>query len=130
MPRSRSIFIQSDMVRRRSPRAFTAPAMRIAPPASSRFSVSVVLPASGCAMIANVRRRAASASGESVMGRADTRTWARGPLRRHHPIKDRSVDQDDLIGVVTRWLLREEILQKIVVDGHAHIRPIHICFRA
>ena len=41
-------------------RAFTAPAMRIAPPASSRFSVSVVLPASGCAMIANVRRRAAS----------------------------------------------------------------------
>ena len=34
--------------------------MRIAPPKSSSFSVSVVLPASGCEMIANVRRRAIS----------------------------------------------------------------------
>src|SRR5262245_39572346 len=36
----------------------------MAPPASSSDSVSVVLPASGCEMIANVRRRAASAAGE------------------------------------------------------------------
>jgi hypothetical protein len=57
MPRSRSIFIQSERVRRFSPRARTAPAARIAPPASSRCSVSVVLPASGWLMIANVRRR-------------------------------------------------------------------------
>jgi hypothetical protein len=64
MPRSRSIFIQSERVRRCSPRARTAPAARIAPPASSKFSVSVVLPASGWLMIANVRRRAASAAGE------------------------------------------------------------------
>ena len=63
MPRSRSIFIQSERVRRCSPRARTAPAARIAPPASSRFSVSVVLPASGWEMMAKVRRRAASAAG-------------------------------------------------------------------
>ena len=63
MPRSRSIFIQSDCVRRAWPLARTAPAARMAPPASSRFSVSVVLPASGWEMIAKVRRRAASAAG-------------------------------------------------------------------
>jgi hypothetical protein len=56
IPRSCSIFIQSDRARRRSPRARTCPAARIAPPDRSSFSVSVVLPASGCEMIANVRR--------------------------------------------------------------------------
>jgi hypothetical protein len=35
----------------------TSPANWIAPPNSKSFSVSVVLPASGCEMIANVRRR-------------------------------------------------------------------------
>src|SRR3974390_2662374 len=60
MPRSRSIFIQSDRVLRRSPLALTWPARLIAPPNSSSFSVSVVLPASGCEMIAKVRRRATS----------------------------------------------------------------------
>ena len=44
----------------RSPRALTSPASWIAPPNSSSFSVSVVLPASGCEMIAKVRRRAIS----------------------------------------------------------------------
>jgi len=57
MPRSRSIAIQSERTRRRSPRAFTSPASWIAPPNSSNFSVKVVLPASGCEMIAKVRRR-------------------------------------------------------------------------
>jgi hypothetical protein len=57
MPRSRSIAIQSERARRRSPRALTSPASWIAPPNSSNFSVSVVLPASGCEMIAKVRRR-------------------------------------------------------------------------
>ena len=47
-----------------SRRPRTAPAARIAPPASSRFSVKVVLPASGWLMMAKVRRRAASAAGE------------------------------------------------------------------
>src|SRR5271154_4959727 len=60
MPRSRSIAIQSERARRRSPRALTSPASWIAPPNSSNFSVNVVLPASGCEMIANVRRRAIS----------------------------------------------------------------------
>ena len=68
MPRSRSIFIQSDRVRRFSPRARTAPAARMAPPASRMFSVSVVLPASGWLMMAKVRRLAASAAGELLMG--------------------------------------------------------------
>src|SRR5947207_15240348 len=62
MPRSRSIVIQSDRARRRSPRHLTVPAIWIAPPNSSSFSVRVVLPASGCEMIANVRRRAISAA--------------------------------------------------------------------
>src|SRR4051812_45761777 len=61
MPRSRSIFIQSERVLRRSPLALTWPARLMAPPNSSSFSVSVVLPASGCEMIAKVRRRATSA---------------------------------------------------------------------
>jgi hypothetical protein len=59
MPRCCSIFIQSERARRASPRALTAPATWMAPPNSSSFSVSVVLPASGCEMMANVRRRPA-----------------------------------------------------------------------
>ena len=70
MPRSRSIAIQSERVRRRSPRARTAPAMRIAPPFRSSFSVSVVLPASGCEMIAKVRRARQSAGAAAVSSRA------------------------------------------------------------
>jgi hypothetical protein len=62
MPRACSIFIQSERVRRPSPRARTAPAMRIAPPRSRSFSVKVVLPASGCEMIAKVRRRRAASA--------------------------------------------------------------------
>src|SRR5438094_6098888 len=52
-----STAIQSERTRRRSPRALTSPANWIAPPNSSNFSVKVVLPASGCEMIAKVRRR-------------------------------------------------------------------------
>src|SRR5262249_59542700 len=66
MPRSRSIFIQSERVLRRSPLALTWPARLMAPPNSRSFSVSVVLPASGWEMIANVLRRATSwASGDA-----------------------------------------------------------------
>src|SRR5204863_4117584 len=60
MPRSRSIFIQSERVLRRSPLALTWPARLMAPPNSRSFSVSVVLPASGWEMMAKVRRRATS----------------------------------------------------------------------
>ncbi|BBC00724.1 hypothetical protein BE61_61830 [Bradyrhizobium elkanii USDA 61] len=45
----------------------------MAPPNSSSFSVSVVLPASGCEMIAKVRRRATSSeSGERDGDSAET----------------------------------------------------------
>jgi len=57
MPRARSTAIQPERTHRRSPRALTSPANWIAPPNSSNYSVSVVLPASGCEMIAKVRRR-------------------------------------------------------------------------
>jgi hypothetical protein len=51
----------------------TAPASSMAPAYSSSFSVSVVLPASGCEMIANVRRR--STSGQAFRARARARQW-------------------------------------------------------
>jgi len=60
MPRSFSICMKSERVRRASPLARTCPAIWIAPPKSRNFSVSVVLPASGCEMMAKVRRRAIS----------------------------------------------------------------------
>ena len=60
MPRRFSTSIQSDVAAFWPLRAVTEPASPTAPAYSSSFSVSVVLPASGCEMIANVRRRAAS----------------------------------------------------------------------
>ena len=60
MPRCFSISIQSLVACRLALRALTLPAIWIAPAKSSNFSVSVVLPASGCEMIAKVRRRAVS----------------------------------------------------------------------
>ncbi len=68
MPRSCSILIQSERARRASPRAFTCPARWIAPPSKSRCSVNVVLPASGCEMMAKVRLLAASDAGVGFMG--------------------------------------------------------------
>jgi hypothetical protein len=65
MPRCCSSRIQSEVAWRAALRPLTVPAMAMAPPNSSSFSVSVVLPASGCEMMANVRRRAISCS--SVM---------------------------------------------------------------
>ena len=49
---------KAEVAKREDLRAFTLPAMWIAPECSSSFSVSVVLPASGCEMMAKVRRRA------------------------------------------------------------------------
>ncbi len=56
MPRLRSSSIQSEVAARWLLRAVTEPASCTAPPYSRSFSVSVVLPASGCEMMANVRR--------------------------------------------------------------------------
>lgn len=88
MPRSFSMPIQSERVETRLRLAFTSPASWIAPPNSSSFSVSVVLPASGWEMMAKVRRRATgSAGGASVrvcinMGRSSSRGCG---LRRVYP---------------------------------------------
>ncbi len=60
IPRCFSSAIQSEVACRAALRPFTVPAIWMAPPNSSSFSVSVVLPASGCEMMANVRRRAVS----------------------------------------------------------------------
>src|SRR5580700_1524398 len=57
MPRCCSRRIQSEVACRAAFRPFTAPAIWMAPPNRSSFSVRVVLPASGCEMMANVRRR-------------------------------------------------------------------------
>src|SRR5690242_10563164 len=66
IPRCCSSRIQSEVAWRAALRPFTVPAIVMAPPNSRSFSVSVVLPASGCEMIAKVRRRRISAS-SSVM---------------------------------------------------------------
>src|SRR5580658_2170553 len=70
MPRCCSRRIQSEVAWRAALRPFTVPAIAIAPPNSSSFSVRVVLPASGCEMMAKVRRRAISCS-SVVMGRRE-----------------------------------------------------------
>ena len=56
MPRCFSISIQS-LVAALARLPLTSPAWAMAPPYSRNFSVSVVLPASGWEMMANVRRR-------------------------------------------------------------------------
>ena len=60
MPRCCSRRIQSEVAWRAALRPLTVPAIWIAPPNRSSFSVSVVLPASGCEMIAKLRRRVIS----------------------------------------------------------------------
>src|SRR5580658_6522081 len=79
MPRCCSRRIQSEVAWRAALRPLTVPAMVIAPPNSSSFSVSVVLPASGCEMMANVRRRAISCS-SVLMGRTGQRRTKRASL--------------------------------------------------
>ena len=77
MPRSFSIAIQSEVAWRAALRPLTVPASWIAPPNSRSFSVSVVLPASGCEMIAKVRRLAVSSL--MLIGRG-------GPIEGNAPV--------------------------------------------
>ena len=79
MPRCFSISIQSEVAWRDALRAFTEPAIWIAPEKSSSFSVSVVLPASGWEMMAKVRRRRTSGL-SSVMARQVSRDRRGGPM--------------------------------------------------
>src|SRR5262249_32052857 len=96
LPRSRSTAIQSERIRtRRSPRASTSPASWIAPPNSSSFPISVVLPASGCEMIAKVRRRRISPV-RIGSGRCSNSTVLRGLARSRAALSDKIVDHFDL----------------------------------
>src|SRR4051794_40975782 len=76
MPRCFSTSIQSEVAWRELLRAFTVPAICMAPPNSSSFSVSVVLPASGWEMMAKVRRRATSADSEPRAGESVVRAMS------------------------------------------------------
>src|SRR5699024_4685565 len=90
MPRACSIAIQSEVAWRLALRPLTVPAIWIAPPNSSSFSVSVVLPASGWEIIANVRRCSASAAvlasvgmGWGVVGTGDLDSKKHCMVLRH-----------------------------------------------
>src|SRR5215210_712174 len=65
IPRACSSSIQSDFAARWCDRACTAPARCTAPAYKRSFSVSVVFPASGCEMMAKVRRLATSLANSS-----------------------------------------------------------------
>src|SRR6056297_2637011 len=120
MPRSFSICMKSDRERRASPLARTWPAIWIAPPYRRNFSVRVVLPASGCEMIAKVRRRAISGgrSGRlGVMSSMDAHIEARG-RRCNTPVPRAAADgsarggaaQDGGgVGVVEKFLAHLEV---------------------
>src|SRR5436190_7125589 len=84
MPRSFSIAIQTEVAWRAALRDFTEPAIWMAPPNSSGFSVSVVLPASGCEMIAKVRRRCVSRRC-SDMGQGREGGFSRGEWSHCNP---------------------------------------------
>ena len=84
MPRCFSISIQSEVAWREALRAFTEPAIWIAPENSSSFSVSVVLPASGWEMIAKVRRRRVSEAKDMGVSAGGARSRARR-LRQAKP---------------------------------------------
>jgi len=77
MPRRLSSSIQSEVTCLWAPRALTAPARWIAPPCRSSFSVNVVLPASGCEMMANVRLRRISVL--SFCWSTSVKPWGSGP---------------------------------------------------
>src|SRR5512138_1840795 len=84
MPRCFSISIQSLVAWRDALRAFTEPAIWIAPENNSSFSVSVVLPASGCEMMAKVRRRRTSVAMSDMGVRAVPRSVTNAMRRRPH----------------------------------------------
>src|SRR5277367_2352487 len=84
MPRCCSRRIQSEVAWRVALRPFTVPAIWMAPPNRSNFSVSVVLPASGWEIMAKVLRRLISLdisdSGTTIPLKKGPARWsARGP---------------------------------------------------
>src|SRR5438477_9390717 len=87
IPRCCSRRIQSEVAWRAALRPLTAPAIWMAPPNRSSFSVSVVLPASGCEMIAKVRRRAISAASGLMVAASD----GRGRRASQAELQDRGI---------------------------------------
>src|SRR5688572_18167447 len=84
IPRCFSSAIQSEVAWRAALRPLTVPASWMAPPNSSSFSVSVVLPASGCEMMANVRRRAVSCPVEVICWKNRSAGWFGPDLALEH----------------------------------------------
>src|SRR6185369_16092875 len=83
IPRCCSRRIQSEVAWRAALRPFTVPAIWMAPPNSSSFSVSVVLPASGWEMMAKVLRcRIWSAIVSVTIGESFGK-WAAGCVAVH-----------------------------------------------
>src|SRR6185437_15683202 len=147
MPRSFSMAIQSDVAWRADLRDFTAPAIWIAPPNSSNFSVSVVLPASGCEMIAKVRRRRVSVAWLDMAAdlRATQTRHSSGPFRATQGASLREFGQQHVPELqrprhIRRQQLFVEAVRKRVVGlgkarvdavaGHAGIAEIHAVGRA
>src|SRR6185436_801513 len=93
MPRFFSSSIQSDVVARWFLRAVTEPASWTAPPYSSSFSVNVVLPASGCEMMANVRRFEISSVMLTKVGNGNRETGVDKPGKCCLPIYNRETHE-------------------------------------
>src|SRR5690606_16405374 len=133
MPRSCSSFIQSEVAWRAALRPFTEPAIWIAPPNNSSFSVSVVLPASGCEMIAKVRRRRASAatSGMAIPAAAGAGTLGKPPIIRapagppgSRPWRrGRFAEAEDAPGAEHPERQRHEAHAAVGLDGEVQVRP-------
>ena len=84
MPRSRSMAMKSLVAFLAPRRARTSPASWMAPPYSSSFSVSVVLPASGCCVWAGARARVGGAVSCGERGASLRHTREPPPLLATH----------------------------------------------
>src|SRR5690606_28587000 len=133
MPRCFSTSIQSEVAWRADLRAFTVPASWIAPPNSSSFSVSVVLPAPGWDMIAKVRRFSASRGSSGGKGVEDkgsrpgwvneggTPGWHGGRTREFYQVPGRT-------GFLATWRVLSNVLCTLLIFSarprrvHEHVR--------
>src|SRR5262245_6836734 len=125
MPRCCSRRIQSEVACRAALRPLTVPAIWMAPPKSSSFSVSVVLPAPGCEMIANVRRRRISAVSSGIRLSGGTRPSVAEQKLQHGRILAAA---DGLVIAAPRTDLLEA--QRLVQADGAGVRRAHFeeCF--
>src|SRR5215217_7307143 len=105
MPRCFSISIQSEVAWREALRAFTEPAIWIAPENSSSFSVSVVLPASGWEMMAKVRLRLVSSRILSIdMGPDLHLQYVRNHVRTRAVSRRRRIGKGAIVADEGEWM--------------------------